>query len=108
MKHTWTYANIGGSTRVIIKSGKDIQHLAELDEKLWTVLACPTSGLEIPEESLLCMDPNNDQKIHISDVITTSKWLCQVLHDPEVLFAGQASLPQTRLSHPAAQETTML
>ena len=93
MKHTWTYANIGGSTRVIIKSGKDIQHLAELDEKLWTVLACPTSGLEIPEESLLCMDPNNDQKIHISDVITTSQWLCQVLHDPEVLFAGQASLP---------------
>ena len=51
MKYTWTYANIGGNTRVIIKSGKDIQHLAELDEKLWTVLACPVAGLEIPEES---------------------------------------------------------
>ena len=36
MKHTWTYANMGGNTRVIIKNGKDIQHLAELDEKLVT------------------------------------------------------------------------
>ena len=63
MKHTWTYANVGGNTRVIIKNGKDIQHLAELDEKLWTVLACPTSGLEIPDESLQLMDANGDKKI---------------------------------------------
>ena len=35
MKHIWTYANIGGNTRVIVKNGKDIQHLPELDEKLW-------------------------------------------------------------------------
>ena len=93
MKHIWTYANIGGNTRVIVKNGKDIQHLPELDEKLWTVLACPTSGLEIPEESLRCMDSNGDQKIHISDVVSTAQWLCQMLRDPDVLFAGEASLP---------------
>ena len=93
MNHIWTYANIGGNTRVIVKNGKDIQHLPELDEKLWTVLACPTSGLEIPEESLRCMDSNGDQKIHISDVVSTAQWLCQMLRDPDVLFAGEASLP---------------
>ena len=93
MKHIWTYANIGGNTRVVVKNGKDIQHLPELDEKLWTVLACPTSGLEIPEESLRCMDSNGDQKIHISDVVSTAQWLCQMLRDPDVLFAGEASLP---------------
>ena len=79
MTHTCTYANIGGYTRVIIKNGKDIQHLAELDEKLWTVLACPTSGLEIPSESLQLMDADGDKKIHVSDVIATSQWLCQML-----------------------------
>ena len=78
MNHTWTYANIGGNTRVIIKNGKDIQHLAELDEKLWTVLACPTSGLEIPDESLQLMDANGDKKIHVADVIATSQ-CCVVL-----------------------------
>lgn len=94
-KHTWTYANIGGNVRVVIKNGKDIQHLAELDEKLWTVLTCPTAGLEIPEESLKCMDTDGDSKIHISDVITSAEWLCKVLRDPQVLFENKASLALT-------------
>ena len=92
MKHNWTYANIGGNTRVVIKNGKDIQHLAELDEKLWTVLACPVSGLEIPEESLKCMDTDGDSKIHVADVVTTAEWLCKVLRNPQVLFDAKASL----------------
>ena len=95
MKHTWTYANIGGNTRVVIKNGKDIQHLADLDEKLWTVLACPVAGLEIPEESLKCMDTDGDTKIHVADVVATSEWLCNVLHDPQVLFDGKPSLKLT-------------
>ena len=98
MKHTWTYANIGGNTRVVIKNGKDIQHLAELDEKLWTVLACPVSGLELPEESLKHMDVNNDGKIHVSDVIATSQWLCSVLRDAQLLFEEKASLRLTDIA----------
>lgn len=91
-KHTWTYANIGGNTRVVIKNGKDIQHLAELDEKLWAVLACPASGLEIADESLKSMDSDGDAKIHITDVVTTSQWLCKMLKDPQVLFEEKAAL----------------
>ena len=98
MKHTWTYANIGGNTRVVIKNGKDIQHLAELDEKLWTVLACPVSGLELPEESLKYMDVNNDGKIHVSDVVATSQWLCSVLRDAQLLFEEKSSLRLTDIA----------
>ena len=98
MKHTWTYANIGGNTRVVIKNGKDIQHLAELDEKLWTVLACPVSGLELPEESLKYMDVNNDGKIHVSDVIATAQWLCSVLRDAQLLFEEKSSLRLTDIA----------
>ena len=97
-KHIWKYANIGGNTRVVIKDGKDIQHLAELDEKLWAVLACPVSGLEIPDESLQYMDNNGDSKIHIADVISTAEWLCKALRDPQVLFQGQASLALTDIA----------
>jgi hypothetical protein len=93
MKHKWTYANIGGSTRVIIKDAEDIRHLSELDEKLWTVLACPASGLEIPEESLHCLDIDGDNKIHIRDVVETADWLCKVLHDPQVLFDAKPAMP---------------
>lgn len=101
MKHTWTYANIGGNTRVIIRNGKDIQHLAELDEKLWTVLACPTSGLEIADESLQLMDANGDKKIHVADVIATAQWLCQMLHDPQVLFNASDALLLTDIADEA-------
>ena len=100
-KHIWKYANIGGNTRVVITNGKDIQHLAELDEKLWAVLACPVSGLEIPEESLKHMDDNGDQKIHIADVVRTAQWLCSVLRDPQVLFEGKASLALTDIQDEA-------
>ena len=92
MKHKWTYANIGGNTRIVIKNGKDIAHLGELDEKLWTVLACPVIGLEIADESLAVIDYNHDQKIHIQDVVHTAEWLCQVLVDADVLMAGSDSL----------------
>ena len=101
MNHTWTYANIGGNTRVIIKNGKDIQHLAELDEKLWTVLACPTSGLEISDESLQLMDANGDKKIHVADVIATSQWLCQMLKDPQLLFKASDTLALSDISDEA-------
>ena len=100
-KHIWKFANIGGNTRVVIKDGKDIQHLAELDEKLWAVLACPVSGLEISDESLRYMDDNGDQKIHISDVVRTARWLCQVLRDPQVLFEGKAALALTDIQDEA-------
>ena len=45
MKYNWTFANVGGTTRVKIQSGEDIRHLGELDQKMWTVLSCPTTGL---------------------------------------------------------------
>ena len=102
-KHIWKFANIGGNTRVVITNGKDIQHLAELDEKLWAVLACPVSGLEISDESLKHMDDNGDQKIHIADVVRTAQWLCQVLRDPQVLFEGKAALALTDI-----QDETLL
>jgi hypothetical protein len=97
-KHTWKYANIGGNTRVVITNGKDIQHLSELDEKLWAVLACPVSGLEIPDESLQHLDNNGDSKIHIADVMSAATWLCQVLRDPQVLFEGKAALALTDIA----------
>lgn len=88
MKHTWTYANVGGNTRVVINTGEDIRHLGELDEKLWTVLACPSSGLEIDDASLALIDHDSDGKIHVKDIVVTSEWLCQMLKSPDVLIAG--------------------
>ena len=88
-KYNWTFANVGGVTRVKIQSGEDIRHLGELDEKLWTVLSCPTTGLEIDSESLRLMDADGDGKLRVKEVQQAAAWLCSVLRDPEVLLAGK-------------------
>ena len=90
--YKWTYASIGGSTRVKIQSGEDIRHLGELDEKMWTVLSCPTAGLEIDETSLKLMDTDNDGKLHVQEVIKTANWLCATLTNPDILLKGEAQL----------------
>ena len=90
--YKWTYASLGGATRIKIQSGEDIRHLGELDEKLWTVLSCPTVGLEIDETSLKLIDTDNDGKLHVQEVIKTADWLCATLTNPDVLLEGEAQL----------------
>ncbi|MBQ3673284.1 MAG: hypothetical protein II928_02285 [Paludibacteraceae bacterium] len=85
-KYNWTYATIGNVTRVRIQSGEDIRHLGELDKKKWTVLSCPTTGLEISEDSLKLMDIDGDGKLRIKEVVATSKWLCDTLAKPDSLL----------------------
>ena len=92
VKYNWTFANVGGVTRVKIQSGEDIRHLGELDEKLWTVLSCPTTGLEIDSESLRLMDSDGDGKLRVKEVQAAAAWLCSMLRDPEVLLAGNDEL----------------
>ena len=88
-KYKWEFDNIGGSSRVRIASGEDIAHLHELDPKMWTVLSCPVTGLEIDDKSLAYMDIDGDGKIRVNDVIATSKWITSVVKNPDLLLEGK-------------------
>ena len=88
-KYKWEFENIGGSSRVKITRGEDIAHLSELDPKMWTVLSCPVTGLEIDEKSLSFMDTDGDGKIRINDVIATSQWITGVLKNADLLLEGK-------------------
>jgi len=86
-KYNWSFANVGGVTRVRIHSAEDIRHLGELDKKMWTVLSCPTTGLEISSDSLSLMDLDGDGKLRMKEVIATADYLCATLKDANSLFA---------------------
>ena len=77
---------MGGVTRVRIESAEDIRHLGELDKKMWTVLSCPTTGLEISSDSLSLMDLDGDGKLRVDEVIATADWLCATLKNAKSLF----------------------
>ena len=91
-KYNWNFANVGGVTRVRIQSAEDIRHLGELDKKMWTVLSCPTTGLEISSDSLSLMDLDGDGKLRVKEVIATAEYLCGALKDPETLFEQKDEL----------------
>ena len=96
-KYKWEFDNIGGSSRVRVRSGEDIAHLGELDPKMWTVLSCPVSGLEIDDKSLAYMDTDGDGKIRINDVVATAKWITGALKNPDLLLEGSSSIDVEQL-----------
>ena len=85
-KYKWSFANVGGVTRVRIKSAEDVRHLGELDKKMWTVLSCPVNGLEISSDSLRLMDQDGDGQLRLKEGVATADWLCATLRDPQSLF----------------------
>ena len=107
MAYKWTFTTIGGNTRVHIAKGEDFRHLGELDEKMWTVLSCPTTGLEISEQTLKLMDTDNDGKIRIDEVIATADYLCAVLRNPDVLLEETDALKIADLNEENADAKQM-
>ena len=91
-KYKWHFVNVGGTARVRINSGEDIAHLNELDPKMWTVLSCPTTGLEIDDKSLKYMDCDGDGKLRVNDVICVSQWITSVLKDKDLILKGADSI----------------
>ena len=88
-QYKWQYCSLGGTKRVCITRGEDIAHLAELDQKLWTVLSCPVKGLELDERTLDLIDYDRDGKIRADEVITAAEWLCSVVKDKDTILQGQ-------------------
>ena len=103
-KYNWTFANVGGTSRVRIQSGEDIRHLGELDKKMWTVLSCPVNGLEISADSLSLMDTDGDGKLRVKEVVATAEWLCATLKNPDTLLEQSDSIDIENIADEAIKE----
>lgn len=103
-KYKWSFANVGGTTRVRIETADDLRHLGELDKKMWTVLSCPVAGLEISEESLKAMDLDGDGKLRVKEVVAAAEWLCNTLKDPETLFTQKDEIAIANIAAEAIAE----
>lgn len=96
--YEWKFSTFGGVTRVNISTGEDIAHLDELDQKLWTVLSCPASGLEMDHDTLALLDLDGDGKIRVNEIIATVSWLKPRLADMNVLIGRPAELPLSAIN----------
>jgi len=100
--HRWRFFRSGGFDQVRIESAQDLRCLDQLDQKLWAVLACPTSGLEFDSRTLQRIDTDGDGSIRVPEIRAAVRWVCEVLHDPQLLFRPSAELPLDALRTDAA------
>lgn len=108
MSHIWHFATVGGTRRVNLVSASDLQHLKELDQKLWTALSCPVTDLEIDKKTLELVDADNDGHIHVPEVIRAVDWILSLLRNPDDLLAPAEEMPLSAISEDTAQGKALL
>lgn len=94
----WNFISAGGNVRVNLTSGKDIKNLSKLDQKMWSVLSMPTSGLEFDQNTLNYLDTDCDGKIRVQEVIAATDWITSVLKDPNYLLKQTDTLPLAEIN----------
>ena len=90
--YPWKFCSLGGVVRVNITSGEDIAHLGELDQKLWTVLACPVKDLEFDEKTLQLIDTDGDGRIRVAEIVAAAQWITSVVKDKDAILKGEGVL----------------
>jgi hypothetical protein len=90
--HVWRFFRAGGFDQVRLESGGDIVSLADLDQKLWVALACPTRGLEFDEATLDLIDADHDGRIRAPEVLAACAWVAPLLKNPDDLIDGGPTL----------------
>lgn len=85
MAYNWQFFRAGGVDQVAIRTGADLAHLGELDQKLWVALACPTRGVEFDARTLDLIDTDQDGRIRPPELIAACQWACAHLRDIEEL-----------------------
>lgn len=97
-RHIWKFSRIGGFDQVRLESGADLLALAELDQKLWVTLSCPTRGVEFDTKTLDLIDTDKDGRIRVPEVLAAVQWACANLKDPDGLLKGSDSLPLSAIN----------
>ncbi len=106
--HTWKFYRTGGLDQVLFRNGADIAHLAELDQKLWTALSCPTTGIRFDNKTLELLDTDKDGRIRVPELLGAVKWLSARLVSLDPLMEGSETLRLAAISTSTPEGQSML
>ena len=106
--HLWSFSTVGGVKRVNLESASDLEHLSQLDPKLWTALSCPVNDLEIDKKTLELIDADKDGQIRVPEVIAAVEWVCTVLKDPGVLLRHEHAFALSAINDSTPQGKILL
>jgi hypothetical protein len=86
--HTWRFFRTCGLDQADFRSGAGIARLADLDQKLWTALSCPTQGVRFDAKTLELLDSDHDGRIRAPELIEAVAWLSVRLTSLDPLLDG--------------------
>ncbi|MFP5431124.1 MAG: hypothetical protein ACLGHE_09095 [Gammaproteobacteria bacterium] len=86
--HHWRFFRSGGFDQVRLDRPEDLAALRTLDQKLWTALACPATGIEFDARTLAYLDQDHDGRIRAPELLDAVDWTLLRLADRGVLFSG--------------------
>ena len=91
-RHMWRFFRAGGFDQVRLDTGADLAALAQLDQKLWVALSCPTRGIEFDNRTLDLIDADKDGRIRAPEIVAATEWACRCLKNPDELVKGAGAL----------------
>jgi hypothetical protein len=91
--HRWKFFRAGEVDQVVIAEGADLEHLGELDQKLWMALSCPTRGLEFDSRTLEWIDTDHDGHVRPPEILAAVDWCKQVFRNLDEIFTEGSSVP---------------
>ncbi len=108
LPHRWRFFRSGGFDQVRLETSEDLVNLGELDPKLWSVLGCPTAGLEFDRRTLELIDADGDGYVRVPDILRAVGWACAMLRDPGQLTVGEAALPLAAINASTPEGANLL
>lgn len=106
--HVWRFFRAGGFDQVRLESGADVASIADLDQKLWVALACPTRGIEFDERTLDLIDTDQDGRIRAPELMAAAGWVTALLKNPDDVTKGRSSLALDAFAEDTADGARLL
>ena len=91
-RDAFTFRRMSGLDQAILDTDWEWRHLANLDQKLWMAMSCPTKGLEFNAATLELLDPDKDGRIRSADILDAVAWVCERVKHPSQLKKGEKAL----------------
>ena len=95
--HQWRFFRAGGFDQVLLESGDDLKHLADLDQKLWVALSCPVKGVQFNRKVLEFVDSDRDGQVRAPEILAAIQWTAARLKSLDILVETPDELPLTAI-----------
>lgn len=106
--HRWRFYRVGGLDQVALETAADLEHLEELDQKLWVALSCPVKGLELDERTLALLDLDQDGRVRSPEILAALRWCRVRLKDLGALLPGRPALPLAAIADATPEGRALL